>query len=315
MGESSEQETSRDPEGPASSKSGAPTIVGGRPGEESRGSGGIPVGIQVLVKKAAVDEDFRAALLETRAQAASRIGLELTPAEVATLGSVPREQLEKIIEHTKVPNEQRRVFLGQLGAAMAALLVSPVKALAEYRSPEPITGERPDRPGVRGVRPDLPPGRPRPEERDPRTESENPPAVRTETGREHLRCRVLRQHADSVKLSVSYHCPYESADLTALFLPAPGEDEEEFRWYRAASTVLLSKGSGNVEIEVRARGGKTEWLVIIMSDMSGMCVRSPAWWNEFRDSEPGEYTVMGCAVWRTIKYPKQWSARERQSLP
>ena len=54
-------------------------------------SGQIPQGIEVLVKKAAVDAEFKRLLLAERAEAAERIGLELQPAETAMLDAVPAD--------------------------------------------------------------------------------------------------------------------------------------------------------------------------------------------------------------------------------
>jgi acyl carrier protein len=82
----------------------------------------IPQGIEVLVHKAAVDAEFKQFLLEHRAEAAARIGLELAPAETSMLAAVPRQQLEVIIARTSVPQEHRRAFLGQAAAAMLAAL-------------------------------------------------------------------------------------------------------------------------------------------------------------------------------------------------
>jgi acyl carrier protein len=82
----------------------------------------IPQGIEVLVKKAAVDPAFKAVLLDRRAAAAKQIGLDLNTAETIMLGAVPAAQLEAIIAGTTVPQEHRRAFLGQAAAAMLAAL-------------------------------------------------------------------------------------------------------------------------------------------------------------------------------------------------
>jgi hypothetical protein len=78
----------------------------------------IPRGIEVLVKKASVDPQFRQLLLEKRGQAAPEIDLELTDAERNILSSMPAEQLEKIIDNTKVEPEQRKIFLGKAAKLM-----------------------------------------------------------------------------------------------------------------------------------------------------------------------------------------------------
>ncbi len=82
----------------------------------------VPRGIEVLLKKASVDPEFRELLLKHRGAAAGAIELELTPAEIAILKAIPAEQLEQLISQTVVPVEQRRVFLGRAAAAMLAVI-------------------------------------------------------------------------------------------------------------------------------------------------------------------------------------------------
>ncbi|MBC8471862.1 MAG: hypothetical protein H8D56_20575 [Planctomycetes bacterium] len=89
-----------------------------QPGEQQIGS--IPVGIDVLVKKASVDSEFRQMLLEKRGEAAREIGLELTEAEQKMLSSISLEQLEKIIDNTKVKPDQRSIFRGKAVKLMLA---------------------------------------------------------------------------------------------------------------------------------------------------------------------------------------------------
>jgi acyl carrier protein len=93
-------------------------------------SASIPQGIEVLVKKASVDAEFKTALLARRAGAAEEINLELTPSETALLRTVPAAQLEAIISQTFVPVEHRRAFLGRAAGAMLAALgvIGSVKA-------------------------------------------------------------------------------------------------------------------------------------------------------------------------------------------
>jgi hypothetical protein len=81
------------------------TIVGGRPPGSGRAVGDIPRGLEVLVKKAAVDPDFRRRLLAERAEVAQRIGLTLTPAEALMLATVPAEQLAAIIDQTHLSHQ------------------------------------------------------------------------------------------------------------------------------------------------------------------------------------------------------------------
>jgi hypothetical protein len=120
------------------------TIVGGRPPGSGRNTGAVPRGIEVLVKKAAVDGKFRELLLDQRGGAATFIGLELDPAEAVMLSAIPQEQLAQIVDQTSVPDEQRRVFLGQVAAAMLAVLGVAIVG-CEPPPPEPA-GIQPDRP-------------------------------------------------------------------------------------------------------------------------------------------------------------------------
>jgi len=82
----------------------------------------IPRGIEVLVKKASVDPNFRRLLLDRRAESAAEIGLELDPAEAAMLDAIPSAQLDAIIARTTVDPMSRGVFLGRAAALMLAAL-------------------------------------------------------------------------------------------------------------------------------------------------------------------------------------------------
>jgi hypothetical protein len=125
------------------------TIVGGRPPGSGVPLGSVPRGVEILIQKAAVDPDFKAVLLEKRSAAAAEIELTLQPAEAAMLDAIPAEQLEAIINNTKVPEKTRRALLGTVGlATLVALGVVAVCTPA---------GHRIDRPQPRGIRPDMPP--------------------------------------------------------------------------------------------------------------------------------------------------------------
>ncbi len=92
--------------------------------------GQIPRGIEVLLKKASVDPAFRRLLVEKRAQSAREIDLELSEAEAAMLAGFPRDQLEKIIDNTKVKPEHRSVFLGSVGRIMLATVIASTAIVA-----------------------------------------------------------------------------------------------------------------------------------------------------------------------------------------
>ena len=133
------------------------TIVGGRPPGSGRANITVPQGIEVLVKKAAVDAEFRELLLDQRGGAAAVIGLELDPAESDILTTIPRDQLAQIIGVTVVPVEQRRVFLGRVAAAMlAALGAGLVGCEPELAS----RGVRPGKPEKTSPPPTAPPNQP-----------------------------------------------------------------------------------------------------------------------------------------------------------
>ncbi len=141
------------------------TIVGGSSSGSGRSEGTIPTGIEVMLKKAAVDAEFRERLFAERGSAAAAIELELDPTERAMLEAIPRAQLESIVAQTVVPLEQRRVFLGRLAAPMLAVLGAAMTGC----QPKPTTlGIRPAAPPTNqppagslqakdGIRPDRPP--------------------------------------------------------------------------------------------------------------------------------------------------------------
>ena len=132
------------------------TIVGGRPPGSGRNTGTIPRGIEVLVKKAAVDSEFRELLFEQRGAAAAAIELELDPAENAMLNAIPQEQLAQIVGQTTVPVEHRRVFLGRIAMAMLAVLGGGLTGCEPYVMSAGITRSLPP-PSTDGIRPDRPP--------------------------------------------------------------------------------------------------------------------------------------------------------------
>ncbi len=106
----------------------------------------IPRGIEVLVKKASVDPDFKALLLAKRAGAAAEIGLELDPAESSMLNGIPASLLEGIIARTVVSPISRAAFLGKAAAVMLAALSTDLRAA---EGPPPPGGIAPDRPARR----------------------------------------------------------------------------------------------------------------------------------------------------------------------
>jgi acyl carrier protein len=157
------------------------TIVGGRPPGSGQPVGDIPRGIEVLVKKAAVDAEFKALLLSRRAAAAEQIGLTLQPAEAMMLAVAPAAQLEAIIARTSVPGEHRRAFLGQAAAVMLAALAAAAPSIAEAQGGRPGEdlpdgGTRPQLPD-QGNRSELPEGGIRPTVPEKKTPAAKPKTV------------------------------------------------------------------------------------------------------------------------------------------
>ena len=109
----------------------------------------FPRGVEVLIKKASIDGEFRQLFLADRLAAAEAIGLQLEPPEAAMLAAVPAGQLQQIIAQTTVPEPQRRVFLGKVAATMLA-------ALAATESEPVFAGQ-----GATGIRPESPKEPPR----------------------------------------------------------------------------------------------------------------------------------------------------------
>ena len=120
------------------------TIVGGRPPGSGQPVGQIPRGIEVLLKKAAVDEEFRERLFDDPVQAAASIELELESVELTMLQTFPKEQLAVIIKQTQVPEMHRRTFLGKSAAAMALLLGGIVPTIGCPKGCSPVMPGRSD---------------------------------------------------------------------------------------------------------------------------------------------------------------------------
>jgi hypothetical protein len=107
------------------------TIVGGRPPGSGRTLGGIPRGVEVLIKKATVDTSFRERLLAERAGAAALVGLKLAPAEEALLANIPAAQLAAVIAGTRVAPHLRAAFSGYAAATMLAALGTAVTSYGD----------------------------------------------------------------------------------------------------------------------------------------------------------------------------------------
>jgi len=94
----------------------------------------------VLIKKASVDPAFKDLLIETRAEAAKAIDLQLDADEAMLLAAIPPEQLEAFIRRTHVPDGKKAAFLGKVAAAMLIAL----GAVAGCEGDIATQGVRPD---------------------------------------------------------------------------------------------------------------------------------------------------------------------------
>ncbi len=106
-----------------------PTIVGVRPPEGRVDFKARPIGIEILLKKAKVDPEFKIKLLKERAAVAALIFMQLEPEEEAILNSIPEEQLSQMVDRTEVKEEIKSAFEKYAAAVMiAALGLTPVLA-------------------------------------------------------------------------------------------------------------------------------------------------------------------------------------------
>ena len=85
---------------------------------------GVPIGIEILMKKAAIDSAFRERLLSERSAAADGIDLILEPSEKSIIDTIPEKQLESMIRKSFVKDEHYAVFSGKKAALMIAALTT-----------------------------------------------------------------------------------------------------------------------------------------------------------------------------------------------
>jgi hypothetical protein len=123
------------------------TIVGGRPPGSGKEAGTVPRGIEILLKKAAVDESFRKILLSDRLNAADAIGLTLNPVEVSMLKAIPEPALEQMVVATKVQPKIRQAFMGYTAAVMLAALTAASDGISQNAA-QLLQGIQPDPEGI-----------------------------------------------------------------------------------------------------------------------------------------------------------------------
>jgi hypothetical protein len=288
-----------------------PTIVGGRPfaGRSVRSS--IPRGIEVLVKKASVDPEFRKTLLERRAKAAEEIGLELTAAEAAMLDSVPPAQIGKIIENTTVPDEQRRVFLGKIGVAMLAVLgigLSTAGCITLGHTARPEDFDRPDFSKAGGIRPDRPdPERgPEPPALKPKPKAQVE-AVPVAPKRERLKVTTEVTGIYSLAVTVGYDCPFDSGNVRISFRGRG--DRAEHAVTCEPAEVAVSKGKGEAKFKATGKGVTTDRIVAGLLSARDKCrEKASKDFEDVPDLMPGQYLVGDCLICEIVQYFKDWPA-------
>jgi len=118
------------------------TIVGGRPPADGRQLQTVPRGLEVLLKKAAVDAGFRGILLADPERAALAIDLQLTSVERSLLRAIGHDAFGQMVANVRVPRRQRPAFLGQAAAVMLAALGVGVTGCERHLT----DGISPDRP-------------------------------------------------------------------------------------------------------------------------------------------------------------------------
>jgi hypothetical protein len=99
------------------------TIVGGR-SSSYQSPNGYPRGIEILLKKAKVDLEFRRFFLQDPAAAAKSIQLDINDTESKILLSTPSRIIEQMVESTFVPKHQVGTFMSARTAAMLAMAIA-----------------------------------------------------------------------------------------------------------------------------------------------------------------------------------------------
>jgi hypothetical protein len=273
--ETGSSDTDQDKGGPK------PTIVGSQPSANSTKIGGIPLGVETLIKKASIDEEFRRLLLEKRADAAREIDLELTAVEAAMLKSIPRSQIEQIIGKTTVPKEHRRVFLGKVGAAMLAVLSLDITAYAwEFSAGV----------GADGATFRVKEG----------------PVVIVNSGRPLFEVKVADTGPDSVTVTVRYVSIFDDGLFMIYFIDQHKKFVDTIT-YRP-EVHFVSRGVGEVTFQGTGTNPTTEWLVTSLISTEPPCsYEVPGSISDYLSQhESREYFIGDRIVWNVLKFHKEW---------
>jgi len=99
------------------------TIVGGRSADNTPVANS-PRGVEILLKKASVDEEFAKILLASPEEAARLISLDLKDSERRILLNTPASTLQTMIRHTTVKRHQLSAFKTLSASLMLAAIVA-----------------------------------------------------------------------------------------------------------------------------------------------------------------------------------------------
>ncbi len=115
----------------------------------------VPVGVERVLFLAAVNEDFRAKLLEDREAALQEFGLKIRPTEAALLRAIPATQLQQNIDgiDTSEQNLERRSFLQAVAASAAVVAAGGAAGCGDDGDKAKVDADMGA--GDRGVRPDT----------------------------------------------------------------------------------------------------------------------------------------------------------------
>ena len=118
------------------------TIVGGRPRVRHKKKTRVPIGIEKLLCRAAMDVGLKRALLDDRDAVLASLGNEVSETESVILRSIPADTLALMIERIDVKKHARKRFMR---GVVAASLLAASTMVADGCIPA-ATGAEPDWP-------------------------------------------------------------------------------------------------------------------------------------------------------------------------
>jgi len=252
------------------------TIVGGRPMAQKSSRKDIPRGLELLIKRASIDLEFKQELIQKRTRLLEELDITIDATESSMLACVPEEHLSRMIDATEVPPAQRKAISTGSVAAMIALFTqltfAPIAASAEI-SPAPahnselnenavngplamrVTGIRPyndyeDHLADRGARPDMPEDyRLTPEEQfDPPTAKtsdilDNPPEKLTVNTETELQGQGFQQALE--KLSLETGIKIDQTGLNEILAEYPLESETAGKSLAETLQIICKEAAGD----------------------------------------------------------------------